>query len=104
MKRSRGNDDARLLDRIEHGQRFDGDPVVVGRGQRQLVALESGQDSGQDGPGLIRCGSERHFAKSLPQNVLGDSSRRPFAGRGDRRELLGIEALYPRLKMARLDK
>ena len=52
-ERPGGDDEARLLDRVEGRQRLDRDPVVVGRGQGDPVALESPQDAGEDRSGLV---------------------------------------------------
>ena len=94
------DDDARLRDRVEDRDRLDRDPVVVGRGQGQLVALELGQDPGQDRPGLVACGGERGLGQGPAQDVLGDPGGRPLAGRLDRRELVGVDALDVRLEPA----
>src|SRR4029078_13188120 len=97
------DDDARLLDRVEDGDRLDGDPVVVGRRERQLVALEPGQDTGQDRPGLVACGRERGLVERLAKDLLGDAGDRPPAGGLDGREVLGRDALDVRLEPAGLD-
>ena len=83
--------------------RLDGDAVVVGRGESQLVALELGQDTGQDRSGLVRGSGERHLAEGLPQDVLGHPGRRPLAGRRNGRELLGVDTLDTRLEPPGLD-
>ncbi len=62
VERSGGNHDARLLDRVQHGQRLDRDAVVVGRSESQLVAFESGQNAGQDRPCLVRSRGEGHLS------------------------------------------
>ena len=87
------DDDARLRDGVEDRDGLDRDPVVVGRGQGQLVALEAGQDAGQDRPGLVAGGREGGLGQGPAQDVLGDPRRRPLAGRTDRRELVGVDAL-----------
>jgi hypothetical protein len=103
VERAGRDDDARLLDGVQDGDRLDRDPVVVGGGQGELGALEAGQDAGQDRPGLVGCGGEGHFGESLAQDVLGNPSRRLLAGGRDGRELLGIDSLDPRLEAAGLD-
>ena len=85
------------------GDRLDRDPVVVGRGEGQLVALELRQDAGQDRPGLVARGREGRLGEGLLQDLLGDPGRRSLAGRRDRRELLGVDALDVGLEMAGLD-
>ena len=78
---------------VEDRDGLDRDPVVVGGGQGQLVALEPGQDAGQDRPGLVAGRREGRLGQGLAEDVLGDPRRRPLAGRADRRELLGVDAL-----------
>ena len=85
------------------GDRLDRDPVVVGRGEGELVALEPGQDAGQDRPRLVAGGGERGLVEGPPQDVLGDPRRRPLAGGLDGRELLGVDALDVGLEPAGLE-
>ena len=73
--------------------RPDGDPVVVRGGERQLAALEPGEDAGQDRAGLVARGGEDRLLEGVLQDLLGDPRRRPLAGGLDRRELLGVDAL-----------
>ena len=87
------DDDARLGDRVEDRDGLDRDPVVVGGRERQLVALELGQDAGQDRPGLVARRGEGRLGQGPAQDVLGDPGRRSLAGRADRRELVGVDAL-----------
>ena len=87
------DDDARLGHRIEDRHGLDRDPVVVGGGERQLVALEPGQDAGQDRSRLVAGGREGRLGQGAPEDVLGDPRRGPVAGRLDRRELVGVDAL-----------
>ena len=94
------DDDARLLDRVEDRDRLDRDPVVVGRGEGQLVALEPGEDAGQDRPGLVAGRGERGLVERLAEDLLGDPGDRPLAGGLDRREVLGRDALDVRLEAA----
>ncbi len=93
VERPRRDHHAGLGDGIEDRDRLDRDPVVVGRSQRELVALELGQDAGQDRPGLITGGRERRLGQRLAQDVLGDPRRGSLAGRPDRRELVRVDAL-----------
>ena len=93
VERAGRDDDARLRDGVEDRDGLDRDPVVVGRGERQLVALEPGQDAGQDRPGLVAGGREGRLGQGPAEDVLGDPGRRPLAGRPDRRELVGVDAL-----------
>ena len=69
--------------------RLDRDPVVVGGGQRQLVALEPGQDAGQDRPGLVARRGERGLVEGLAEDLLRDPGDRALAGGLDGREVLG---------------
>ena len=73
-------------------QRLDGDAVVVGRGQRDAVALEAGEDAGQDRTGLVGRRGEGDLAEGLAQGALADAGRGPLAGGRDDRELLGVDA------------
>ena len=93
VERPGRDDDARLGDGVEDRDGLDRDPVVVGGGERQLVALEPGEDAGQDRPGLVAGGREGGLGQGLAQDVLGDPGGRSLAGRPDRRELVGIDAL-----------
>ena len=93
VERPGRDDDARLGDGVEDRDRLDRDPVVVGGGERQLVALEPGQDAGQDRPRLVAGGRERRLGEGPAQDVLGDPRRRPLAGGADGRELVGVDAL-----------
>ena len=94
------DDDARLRDRVEDRDRLDRDPVVVGGRERQLVALEPGQDAGQDGSRLVRCRGEGRLGQGAAKDVLGDPGRRSLAGGLDGRELVGIDALDVGLEAA----
>ena len=85
---------------VEDGDRLDGDPVVVRGRQRQTVALEPGEDPGEDRPGLVACRSERHLRQRLAEHLLGDPGRGALARRRDGRELLGVDALDVRLEAA----
>ena len=87
------DDDARLGDGVEDRDGLDRDPVVVGGRQGQLVALEPGQDPGQDGSSLVARRGERRLVERPSQDVLGDARGRALAGGLDRRELLGVDAL-----------
>ena len=100
VERPGRDDDARLLDRVEDRDGLDRDPVVVGGRQRELVALEPGQDAGQDRPGLVAGRGEGGLGQGLAQDVLGDPGRRPLAGGPDRRELVRVDALDVRLEPA----
>ena len=102
-QRAGRDDEARLLDRIEHADRLDGDPVVVGGGQGEPVALEPGEDAGEDRPGLVARRGERHLEERLAEGVLGDPRGRPLTGGRDGREFLGVDALDVGLEPARLD-
>ena len=93
VERPGRDDDARLRDGVEDRDRLDRDPVVVGGGQGQLVALEPGQDAGQDRPGLVAGGREGRLGQGPAEDVLGDPRRRSLAGRPDGRELVGVDAL-----------
>ena len=90
--------DARLRDGIEDRDGLDRDPVVVGGGEGQEIALEAGEDAGQDGPRLVAGGRERRLVERLAQDVLGDARRRPLPGGLDRRELVRVDALDVRLE------
>ena len=87
------DDDARLRDGVEDRDGLDRDPVVVGGGERQLVALEPRQDAGQDRSRLVAGGREGGLRERPAQDVLGDPGRRPLAGGADGRELVGVDAL-----------
>ena len=71
---------------VEDRDRLDRDPVVVGGGERQLVALEPGQDAGQDRPGLVAGGRERRSrrgpagGRSGAMRVVGRSPAAWMAG------------------------
>ena len=93
VERTGRDHDAGLRDGIEDRDGLDRDPVVVGRGERQLVALEPGQDAGQDRPGLVAGGGERGLGQGPAEDVLGDPRGRSLAGGPDRRELVGVDAL-----------
>ena len=80
-------------DGVEDRDRLDRDPVVVGGGEGQLVALEPGQDAGQDRPGLVAGGREGGLGQGPAQDVLGDPRGRSLAGGLDGRELVGVDAL-----------
>ena len=81
VERPGRDDDARLRDGVEDRDGLDRDPVVVGGGEGQLVALEPGQDAGQDRPGLVAGRRERGLGEGPAQDVLGDPRGRPLAGR-----------------------
>ena len=81
--------------------RLDRDPVVVGRGEGQLVALEPGQHAGQDRAGLVAGGREGRLVERLAEDLLLDPGRRPLAGRLDGRELVGVDALDVRSRTGR---
>ena len=98
-----GDDHARLRDRVEDRDGLDRDPVVVGRGERQLVALEAGQHAGQDRPGLVARGGERGLGQRSAQDVLGDPRGRSLAGGADGRELVRVDALDVGLEPAALE-
>ncbi len=93
VERPGRDDHARLGDGVEDRDGLDRDPVVVGRGERQLVALEPGQDAGQDRARLVAGGGERRLGESPAQDVLGDPRRRPLAGGTDGREFVRVDAL-----------
>ena len=99
----RRDHDARLRHRVEDRHGLHRDPVVVGRGERQLVALEPGQDPGQDRSGLVARSGECRLRQGAAQDVLGDPRRRSLAGGLDGRELVGIDALDVRLEPPGLD-
>ncbi len=83
VERPGRHDDARLLDRVEGRDRLDRDPVVVGGGQGQLVALESAQDAGQDRAGPRRWPprrSSRSAPGGGPAGGCGWSGRSPAIG------------------------
>ena len=80
-------------DRVEDRDGLDRDPVVVGGGEGQLVALEPREHAGQDRSRLVAGGRERGLLERAAQDVLGDPGRRPVAGRLDGRELVGVDAL-----------
>ena len=80
--------------------RLDGDPVVVGGGEGQLVALEPGEDAGQDRPGLVARGRERGLVERLAEDLLGDPGDRPLAGGLDGREVVGRDPLDVRFEAA----
>ena len=82
------------------GDRLDRDPVVVGGGEGQPVALEPGEDAGQDRPRLVAGGRERRLVERLLEDLLGDPRRGPLAGGLDRRELVGVDALDVGLEAA----
>ena len=101
VERPRRDDHAGLRHGIEDRDGLDRDPVVVGRREGQLVALELGQDPGQDRSRLVACRGERRLGEGAPQDVLGDPRRGSLAGGADRRELVGVDALDVRLEPAR---
>ena len=88
--------DRRLLDRIQGGQRLDRDAVVVGGRERQPVALEASQHAGQDRSRLVGRGGEDDLREGLLQRPLADARRGPLPGRGDDRELVGVDAAQVR--------
>jgi hypothetical protein len=100
VERPGRDDHARLRDRIEDRDGLDRDPVVVGGRERQLIALEPGEDAGQDGSGLIAGRGERRLGQRPAQDVLGDPRGRSFAGCPDRRELVRVDALDVGLETA----
>ena len=77
-----------------------GDPVVVGGRERQLVALEPGQDAGEDRPGLVARRGERRLVERLAEDLLLDPGDRPLAGGLDGREVVGRDALDVRFEPA----
>ena len=93
VERPGRDDHARLGDGVEDRDGLDRDPVVVGGGERQLVALEPGQDAGQDRPCLVAGGRERRLGQGLAHDVLGDPRGRPLAGRADGREFVRVDPL-----------
>ena len=103
VERPRRDDDARLGHGVEDRDGLDRDPVVVGGGEGQLVALELGEDAGQDRARLVARGRERGLGQGPAQDVLGDPRGRPVAGGLDGRELVGVDALDVRLEPAGLD-
>ena len=98
VERAGRDHDAGVLDRVQQRDRLDGDAVVVGRGEGQAIALEAGQDAGQDGPCLVAGGGERGLLEGLPQDLLRGPRRGPLAGRRDGREVVGVDALDVRLE------
>ena len=96
--RAGGDHDARLLDRVEAGDRGDGDPVVVGGGERDPIALESSEDAGQDGASLIAGGREGDLGQGPTEDLLADPRGGPLAGRRDCRELVGVDPPQVRLE------
>ena len=97
---ARRDDHAGLRHWIKDRDGLDRDAVVVGRGEGHLVALEAGQDAGQDRPRFIGGRGEDGFRQRPAQRVLGDPGGRPLAGRADRGELVGIDTLDVGLESA----
>ncbi len=92
-QRPRRDDDRRGFDGIEHIDRPDGDPVVVGSGEGEPTAFELGQDAGEDRPGFVACSREHNLLQGLLEHLLRYARRGALAGGLDRRKLVRVDPL-----------